>query len=358
MRSRITLLFVLLVFLSAYAGTVVDYSCVNLPTTPYNYANITFPADIINNLSSMDNMPTTNPTTDAGSTLGRVLFYDKDLSLNRTISCASCHLQKFSFTDTARFSRGFNGQLTSRNSMGLIHARFQRDGQFFWDNRAATLEAQTLVPFQSAVEMGLTLDTLVARVAAKPLYAPLFLSAFGTNTVNSDRIAKAIAQFIRSMNTFGSKYRQGVNITNGNPESTPFSNFTAQENQGKDLFMDIYRGNCQACHTRNVIVQQGAQNIGLDSIYPDNGVGAATGNHRKDGWFSVPSLINIELTPPYISRPSSRSSISTATPCASMQTSQDSSVKSSRAPSIPIIIPVILVLRADRITRQRKRRRW
>lgn len=300
MRSRIVLLFVFLVFLSAYAGTVVDYSCVSLPGTPYNYANIAFPSDIVNNLSSMDNMPATNPTSDAGATLGRVLFYDKDLSLNRTISCSSCHLQKFSFTDTARFSRGFNGQLTGRNSMGLIHARFQRDGQFFWDNRAATLEAQTLIPFQSAVEMGLTLDTLVGRVAAKPLYAPLFQNAFGSTTVNSDRIAKAIAQFIRSMNTFGSKFRQGVEITNGSPETTPFSNFTAQENLGKNLFMDITRGNCQACHTRNVMVQQGAQNIGLDSIYSDNGVGAATNNHRKDGWFSVPSLINVEFTPPYM----------------------------------------------------------
>jgi cytochrome c peroxidase len=272
----------------------------DLPPVPYNYANIPFPSDIINNQTEMDNMPASNPTTDHGATLGRVLFYDVDLSQNRTISCTSCHIQQFAFSDTARFSRGFNGALTTRNSTGLIHARFQKDSAFFWDNRAATLEIQTLMPIQSSVEMGLTLDTLVARLSTKPYYSQLFANAFGTPTVTSDRVSKALAQFIRSMNTFGSKFRQGVEITNGNPSTTPFSNFTAQENLGKSLFMDITRGNCQACHTRNIMVPQGSQNIGLDLVYADNGVGAASGNPRKNGQFSVPSLMNVALTPPYM----------------------------------------------------------
>ncbi len=271
-----------------------------LPANPFNYANIAFPIDVLNNLSNMDNTPTTNPITDHGATLGRVLFYDVDLSANRTISCASCHKQKFSFTDTARFSVGFNGQLTSRNSMGLIHARFQRDSAFFWDNRASSLEQQVLMPIVSPIEMGLTIDTLVARVASKGYYTALFQNAYGDPAVTPDRISRAMAQFVRSMNTFGSKFRQGVDITTGPPESTPFPNFTAQENLGKNLFMDITRGNCQACHTRNVMVQQGAQNIGLDLVYADNGVGAASGRHAQDGKFSVPSLINVELTPPYM----------------------------------------------------------
>lgn len=280
--------------------TLLAFQIPILPTSLFNYANIPFPIDVVNNLSNMDNMPASNPITDHGATLGRVLFYDTDLSANHTVSCASCHKQEFSFSDTARFSVGFNGQHTFRNSMGLIHARFQRDSAFFWDNRAATLEAQVLMPITSTVEMGLTLDTLVSRVAAKSYYAPLFQNAFGSTAVTSDRISKALAQFVRSMNTFGSKFRQGVEITNGPPESTPFANFTAQENLGKDLFMDITRGNCQACHTRNVMVQQGAQNIGLDLVYSDNGVGAASGRHAQDGKFSVPSLINVELTPPYM----------------------------------------------------------
>jgi cytochrome c peroxidase len=279
---------------------VLAYQIPFLPFTPYNYANIPLPIDVINNLSQMDNTPSDNPVTDHGATLGRVLFYDVELSANRTVSCATCHRQEFSFTDTARFSRGFNGQFTSRNSMGLIHARFQRDSTFFWDNRAASLEQQVLMPVVSAVEMGLSLDTLVARVSSKGYYGTLFQNAFGDATVTTERISKAIAQFIRSMNTFGSKYRQGVDLTKGSPETTPFANFTAQENLGKDLFMDITRGNCQACHTRNVMVQQGAQNIGLDLIYTDNGVGAATGRRTQNGKFSVPSLINVALTAPYM----------------------------------------------------------
>jgi cytochrome c peroxidase len=295
MTKRIIVLTCLVGFTVAMA-----YQMPFLPNTPYNYANIPLPIDVVNNLSGMDNTPTNNPITDHGATLGRVLFYDVDLSANRTISCASCHQQKFSFSDTARFSLGFNGQLTSRNSMGLIHSRFQRDSSFFWDNRAASLEQQVLMPIVSSVEMGLTIDTLIARVASKGYYTTLFQNAFGDSIVTTDRISRAMAQFIRSMNTFGSKFRQGVDLTNGPPESTPFPNFTAQENLGKDLYMDITRGNCQACHTRNVMVQQGAQNIGLDLVYTDNGVGAASGRQSQNGKFSVPSLINVELTAPYM----------------------------------------------------------
>ena len=265
-----------------------------------NYAGIVFPIDIMNNLSQMDNMPATNPVTDAGATLGRYLFYDKDLSINRTISCASCHIQQFAFADTARFSRKVNGGFTTRNSPGLIHLRFQRDGQFFWDNRAASLEVQPNGPFLTD-EMGMgTTTKVVFRVKSKPYYAAMFQAAFGTSTINITRINMALAQFMRSMNTFGSKYRAGVDLTNGPPESTPFVNFTAQENLGKSLFMDINRGNCQACHTRNVMVQQGAQNIGLDLVYADNGVGTASGRQSQNGKFSVPSLINVELTAPYM----------------------------------------------------------
>lgn len=294
------ILFISILALIGFSFTAIDFLTPDLPPVPYNYANIPLPSDVVNNLTGMDNTPVSNPISDHGATLGRVLFYDVDLSQNHTISCSSCHIQKFSFTDTARFSKGFNGALTSRNSMGLIHARFQRDSLFFWDNRAPSLEAQALMPIVSPVEMGLRLDTLVARISAKPFYFTLFQNAFGTPAVTTDRIGKALAQFMRSMNTFGSKFRQGVDITNGPPESTPFANFTAQENLGKDLFMDVYRGNCQACHTRNVMVQQGAQNIGLDLVYADNGVGAASGRRAQDGKFSVPSLINIELTPPYM----------------------------------------------------------
>lgn len=290
----------LFIAFSSFIIRTIDPNCVELPSSLFNYSNIPLPADILNNINEMDNMPSSNPITDAGATLGRVLFFDPDLSKNHKISCSSCHLQQFSFTDTARFSVGFDGQLTARNSMSLVHIRFQKDSAFFWDNRAATLEIQVLEPIKSSVEMGLNLDTLKSRVSSKPFYPPLFQAAFGSRIVTTDRISKALSQFVRSINTFGSKFRQGVNSTNGPPESTPFANFTPQENFGKNLFMDVRRGNCQACHTRNIMVPQGSKNIGLDLVYADNGVGQVTGNVRKNGQFSVPSLINVELTAPYM----------------------------------------------------------
>lgn len=299
-KYGIAFILVILIGFCSFVIDTLDESCINLPASNFNYAAIPFPQDIINNQSEMDNMPISNQTTDAGATLGRVLFYDVNLSKNRSISCASCHIQKFSFSDTARFSLGFNGQRTQRNSMNLNHARFQKDNAFFWDNRAASLEIQTLMPIESTVEMGLPLDSLVTRVSSASFYPPLFIAAFGSPTVTTDKISKALAQFVRSMNTFDSRYYQGVNLTNGNPSTTPFANFTAQENLGKDLFMDIRRGNCQACHTRNIFVQQGSKNIGLDIAYADNGVGTASGSSNKNGQFSVPSLVNIELTAPYM----------------------------------------------------------
>jgi cytochrome c peroxidase len=156
------------------------------------------------------------------------------------------------------------------------------------------------MPIQNGVEMGLTLDTLVARISAKAIYPPLFQAAFGSTTIDTNTIAKALAQFIRSMNTYGSRYRQGLDSTTGSPATTPFANFTAEENEGKRLFMDATRINCQGCHIQNMFVSRASQNTGLDSFYTDNGVGAITGDSTKNGKFRVPSLINIALTAPYM----------------------------------------------------------
>lgn len=278
-----------------------DYNCLNTIDLNHEYQNISLPIDVINN-PEMDNMPDSNLTTNAGATLGRVLFYDVDLSKNNTIACASCHKQEFAFTDTARFSIGFDGSVGTRNSMSLMHVRFQRDNNLFWDGRAHSVEEQVLLPFLNPIEMGMTINELVNRISSKSIYPPLFEAAFGSNEINSVKISKALAQFVRSINTFNSKYRKGIEITNGNPEITPFSNFTSEENLGKDLFMDKFRGNCQACHTRNLFVPQGMQNIGLDLVYKDNGAGALNNNSNssQNGKFKVPSLINIDLTPPYM----------------------------------------------------------
>ncbi len=299
--KKVQLAVVALLAAPIMAATVYNYNCTSLPATSYTYKNIAFPVDVVGNLPEMDNMPTTDSTTDAGATLGRVLFYDVALSKNNTIACASCHQQQFSFADSARFSTGFNGAKGTRNAMGLAHARFFKEKAFFWDERAATLEAQVLMPIQNPIEMGLTLDTLVAKISSKAIYPPLFNAAFGSTTVTTDKISKALSQFIRSMNTYGSRFRQGVNSTPGPAATTIFANFTAQENLGKKIFMDTLRGNCQKCHTKNVMVAGAPRSNGLDSIYADPGLGGVPGfGAGKIGTFKVPSLINIALTAPYM----------------------------------------------------------
>jgi cytochrome c peroxidase len=337
------------------AFVTINYNCINLPLTPYHYQTLSeMPKDIQNTTfpladttRNMDNMPYSvglngqpNVNTDAGIALGRVLFYDVDLSKNRTISCASCHKQEFGFSDTARFSKGFLGGLTGRNSMGLVHVRFDKSIVMFWDGRAKDVETQVTRPIRDAVEMGMSVantnnhqwDSIVKRVSSKTFYPTLFKNAFGSTLIDSQRIALALAQFVRSINSYGSKWRKAVDACNCNPAVAnlqPYG-FTAQEQLGRDLFMDVNRGNCQACHTRNIFVPQGAQNNGADGSIlaggkwkwtawstrddyklKDSGFGGTLAYGRaltlRDsnqmklniGRMKVPSLINVGLTAPY-----------------------------------------------------------
>ncbi|MDF4202953.1 cytochrome c peroxidase [Maribacter sp. SA7] len=276
----------------------VDDSILNLPDTPFNYANILLPDFFFDNdVRDEDNTPNNNATTDNGATLGRVLFYDKNLSMNNTISCASCHIQENGFSDPNALSTGFNGELTARNSMGLANARFYENGRFFWDERAATLEEQTLVPIQDLVEMGLSLPELEAKLTQQPYYAALFTNAFGDATITSNRVALALSQFIRSMVSYESKFDEGLAQTQDIDDNFP--NFTTSENRGKQLFMSN-QTRCFDCHATNVFVGDDARNNGLDATITDLGVGGVTGNNNELGEFKVPSLRNIALTGPYM----------------------------------------------------------
>ncbi|BCU78706.1 cytochrome c peroxidase [Luteolibacter sp. LG18] len=263
-----------------------------LPATAANYANPTLPAHLLTpQIRGQDNTPFDNAVTNAGATLGRVLFYDKRLSANNTVSCSSCHQAAHGYSDPERFSTGFAGGKTSRNSMGLTSNRYYLRGHYFWDERAATLEDQVLMPIQNSTEMGLTLTELVSKVSAEPYYATLFTSAFGSSTVTSDRISKALAQFVRSIASGASKYDLGV------PQN--FANFTAQENQGRAIFTG--QGGCAACHgSDNFVPGNAIFNNGLENPYVDKGLGGITGLTADEGFFKVGSLRNIELTAPYM----------------------------------------------------------
>lgn len=232
-----------------------------------------------------DNTPSTNAITDAGATLGRVLFYDKRLSANDAQACASCHLQARAFGDTARLSRGFNGGFTGRHSMGLSNARYYQRGAFFWDERAPSLEAQVLIPIQDATEMGMTLDALETKLAATSFYPALFTAAFGTPEVSRGRIAQALAQFVRSMVSFRSRYDQAF-ATGTTPN---FAVLTTQEQQGEQLFRARH---CDACHATVTQSSDNVHNNGLDSISTDVGAGG--------GRFKAPSLRNVGVRARYM----------------------------------------------------------
>jgi cytochrome c peroxidase len=268
-----------------------------LPATNFNYAAPALPASfLVNPILAEDNTPANNPNTDLGALLGRVLFYDKRLSTNQSISCASCHQQAHGFSDPRPFSVGHDGSVGTRNSMGLSNVRWYQRKKFFWDERAATLEEQTLQPIQNPVEMGMTLDALTNRLAAEPYYTNLFAQAFGTPVVNTNRISRALAQFVRSIVSTQSKYDIGA--TNG------FANFTTQENLGRLIFFGQTGSppaNCSLCHlTDNFVQTTIIDNNGLEFPYVDKGIGGVSGVAAELGKFKVPSLRNIELTAPYM----------------------------------------------------------
>jgi cytochrome c peroxidase len=234
-----------------------------------------------------DNMPATNVTTDAGATLGRVLFYDRRLSLNDRVSCASCHQQAFAFSDTARLSRGFQGARTARHSMGLVNARFYASGRFFWDERAASLEAQVLEPIQDATEMGLTLQQLPLKLSLTSYYPALFEAAFGTRDITTERVSRALAQFVRSLVSRDARFDRAFGA-NGVPNFE--GTFTAQELLGQQLYNG--RAGCARCHGTTAHVSDGVHNTGLDATITDAGAG--------NGRFKAPSLRNVEVRAPYM----------------------------------------------------------
>ncbi len=314
MRPTITFLLALLFLTSCREEMVTDPKLTDeellavqlaLPEEPYSYANPSFPGYLLDlNTTREDNLPESNPITDWGATLGRVLFYDQNLSFNREVSCASCHEQARNFTDPAQFSEGFNGGLTRRHAMTLANARFYRSGRFFWDERAETLESQVLQPFFDEVEMGLDEELLLERIAEAPHYEVLYEHAFGDDEMTTERTALAIAQFIRSMLSFDAKFDRAI-LAMPEPVDPFFLGsfelplLTEQENRGYLLFYNEAR--CQGCHQTALFVADIPTNNGLDSLFTeDTGIGEVTGEVFDIGKFKMPSLRNIAVSAPYM----------------------------------------------------------
>ena len=203
-------------------------------TNLYNYANQSIP----NYITKTNSNVITNPK----ATLGRVLFYDPSLSVTNTVSCSSCHHQNFAFGDTAIASKGVLGGLTTRHSMRLVNNRFEVEAKYFWDERATSLENQIPQPIENFSEMGYsgtsgrpTIDTLLTKLARIPYYKPLFKFVYGDTLVTTTRLQECISQFIRSIQSFDSKFDAGRAVVSA--DSLNFPNYTTQQNLGKTLFL-------------------------------------------------------------------------------------------------------------------------
>lgn len=267
-----------------------------------NYANQTKPAYI-----TKDNTAG-NPITDKGATLGRVLFYDKNLSSNNTISCASCHIQANAFGDDTDASEGVNGT-TTRHAMRLVNSRFSNERKFFWDERAATLELQASEPIKNHIEMGFSgtsgdgsITTLISKLQAIGYYKELFKYVYGSEEITESKLQNALAQFIRSIQSFDSKYDAGRIAVQSDNQAFP--NFTAQENQGKTLFLTppVFDGlgvrtsggfGCAACHAAPEFdIDPNTKNNGIIGVL--NGTGIDITNTKAP---SLRDLVNANGIP-------------------------------------------------------------
>jgi cytochrome c peroxidase len=281
--------------------TIANNDAPELPTTPYNYANVNYPAHIQAAIEALDNTPTDNVLTDEGATLGRVLFFDNNLSQNNRIACASCHNSQAGFSDDRALSRGFEGGDTRRHSMTTLNTRLYQSGKFFWDERANSLEEQALMPIQDHIEMGMELADLVEKLRGVEYYPALFADAFGSNVITEEGIAKALAQYMRSMVPYQSKYDE---VQQGR------ASFTAEELAGQQRF--ARRGpngqlSCQDCHgggttdihaTQVHLGQVATRSRPFDAS--DLGVYETTNNPNDRDKFKVGTLRNIAERAPYL----------------------------------------------------------
>lgn len=261
----------------ALASAVPALLSINMEA-PANYVSPSLPVHYDSDVQAQDNSPRNDPATDRIATLGRVLFYDKALSLNDSVACASCHRQVQGFSDPDRFSSGFAGGLSTAHAMRLGNLRYYRPGSMFWDKRASTVEVQAGQPVQNNVEMGFDsahggLAAVEAKLQALPYYPELFRAAFGDSSVTESRMRRAIAQFERAMISSNSRWDTAYALVY-NPAladkglSLPLAGFSAQEERGRALFiLPPPQGGlgCAGCHQPpSFALAPGSLSNGLD----------------------------------------------------------------------------------------------
>jgi cytochrome c peroxidase len=251
-------------FISLDSPALPDYT----PQLPAHYAGT----------AAQDNTPAGTVENRVVATLGRVLFYDKQLSVNGSVSCASCHNQQVDFGDAARFSTGFDGSKGTVHAMRLANLRYFQAGSMFWDKRTASLQAQSTLPVQNPVEMGFDaahggITAAVERLQQLPYYTDLFGAAFGDPVVTEERMQLALAQFLRAMVSTNSRWDTAFAkvfdpALADKGVTKPLPGFTEQEDRGRHLFMASRASGgqaCVACHQAPTFALGGSGSNGLDA---------------------------------------------------------------------------------------------
>lgn len=229
-----------------------------------------------------------NPLTIEGFTLGRTLFYEPILSADNTISCGSCHQQFAAFSHSGHdVSHGIDGLLGTRNAPAIQNINW--NSSFMHDGGILNIEVMPLAPITNPVEMNENMPHLISKLSVSAKYKQLFKEAFGDEQINSQRIFKAITQFMGTLYSYNSKYDR---VKSGK------ENFTSTEASGYELFTQ----KCVSCHTEPLFTDHSFRNIGLkvNDLYNDSGRAHITGNPSDKFKFKTPSLRNVEKTGPYM----------------------------------------------------------
>ena len=227
------------------------------------------------------------------ATLGRVLFYDAQLSKNNSTACASCHQQGKAFADGLDLSQGFGGKLTSRNSMSFSNLAVNNN--FFWDSRQSLMNDLVTEPVTNHIEMGMeNMSELMEKLKKISYYPELFEKAYGVATIDEVRFSNAISQFLASITSTEATFDREL--------KNDFEGYNEMQKLGMAIFFSD-KAQCASCHSGanfaaddsssgEYASSSGTANIGLDLVYEDDG--------KNEGQFKIPSLRNIALTAPYM----------------------------------------------------------
>jgi cytochrome c peroxidase len=244
-------------------------------------------------------IPNDNPPTANTIRLGRKLFYDRKLSKDNSLACASCHKPEFYFSDSANMSKGVGGVVGLRNAPSILNAAYEP--LQFWDGRARSLEQQAASPIADPLEMNQPHEIFLSKLAADPDYQTLLTRSFGSPDITLGRVVKALASFERTLlsgNSAFDRYQYGRDQ----------SALTPSQARGLALFINPQKGNCAACHTLgphfSLFTDGKFHNTGLgvgdDGIFGDVGRYHETKVETDKGAFKTPTLRNVANTAPYM----------------------------------------------------------